>query len=152
MSILSSFFLQFKDDFNTKRMSLHLIGEEESRTRVAVCKFHFVFWQIHFVFWQNTPKKQSEFEFWVCAGETEDGQLVTCSTSAEASFVLQCQGGCEEIPQDNSKDEKKGQQMKGRVNNRGVLQIAVSVSNKRSTSTRYLVSLQVATAQIEKKL
>ena len=84
----------------------------------------------YFIFWHNTPKQLSKFEFWVSAGKTDDGKLVTCTTSSEDS-VKQCHGGCGEI-KGKSKDEKKGQQMKGGVNNRGVLQIAVSETNKRS--------------------
>ena len=45
-----------------------------------------------------------------------------CTTSSEASFVLQCHRGCGEMPRDNEKDKNKDQQQKGGVKNRGRLQ------------------------------
>ena len=38
-----------------------------------------------------------------------------CTTSSEASFVLQCHRGCGEMPRDNEKDKNKDQQQKGGV-------------------------------------
>ena len=42
----------------------------------------------YFIFWHNTAKKRNDFEFKVIASETEDAK-VTCTTSSEASVVLQ---------------------------------------------------------------
>ena len=76
---------------NTTRIDLNLTGEEEGQIRVLYVNV------FNFIFWYNTANKTNS-------------RLLLIKLKmlkSLAPVLLQCHGGCGEMPQDNSNDERK---------------------------------------------